>query len=40
MEILRDNFEEALPLVKESINSCDYYAIDLEFSGKSKSVDH
>jgi hypothetical protein len=34
MEILRDNLEESLPLIKESILSCDFYSIDLEFSGK------
>jgi len=37
MEILRDNFEEQLPLFKDSIDNCDFYAIDLEFSGKSNS---
>lgn len=33
MEILRDNFDELLPLFTESVKNCDFYALDLEFSG-------
>ena len=33
MEITRDNFEEALPLVEESIRMADFIAFDTEFSG-------
>lgn len=33
MKIFKDNFEETLPLFEESITDCDYYALDLEFSG-------
>ena len=35
MEIVKENFEECLPLFEESIKECDFYALDLEFSGNS-----
>ena len=34
MEVTRENFEEILPLLKESIQGADYIAFDIEFSGK------
>ena len=34
MEVTRDNFEEMLPLIEESIRNCDFIAFDAEFSGK------
>ncbi|XP_075973238.1 poly(A)-specific ribonuclease PARN-like [Anticarsia gemmatalis] len=33
MEVVRKNFKEALPLVKESIDKADFLAIDAEFTG-------
>ncbi|KAH8549975.1 ribonuclease H-like domain-containing protein [Umbelopsis sp. PMI_123] len=33
MEILKDSFEQKLPLLAESINDCDFVAIDAEFTG-------
>jgi len=35
MDVTKNNFEEALPLVEESIRNCDFIAFDAEFSGKS-----
>ena len=34
VEVTKDNFEEVLPLIQESIYNSDYVAIDCEFSGK------
>ena len=34
MEILSDNFELHLPLIKESILNADFISIDTEFTGK------
>ena len=34
MEITIDNFNEALPLIKESIETAEFIAIDTEFSGR------
>ena len=36
MEVNRDNFEQLLPLVEESICSADFVAFDAEFSGKTQ----
>lgn len=33
MEILKDTFEQKLPLVAEAIEQCDFLAIDAEFTG-------
>lgn len=33
MEILKDTFEQKLPLVAEAIEKCDFLAIDAEFTG-------
>ncbi|KAG2187010.1 hypothetical protein INT44_003238 [Umbelopsis vinacea] len=33
MEILKDTFEQKLPIVAEAIASCDFLAIDAEFTG-------
>ena len=33
MEIVKDNFEESIPLFEESVKGCDFYSLDLEFSG-------
>ena len=33
MEVTKDNFEQVLPLVQESIHGADYIAFDIEFSG-------
>ena len=35
MDVTKNNFEEALPLIEESIRNCDFIAFDAEFSGKS-----
>ena len=34
MEVTRENFEEVLPIVEQSIKEADYIAFDAEFSGK------
>jgi len=34
MELTRDNFEENLPLIEQSIQDSDYISFDIEFSGK------
>jgi CAF1 family ribonuclease len=33
MEILKETFEQKLPLVAEAIEQCDFLAIDAEFTG-------
>ena len=33
MEVTHTNFEEALPLIAESIQSAEFIALDTEFSG-------
>jgi len=33
MEVTNKNFNEKLPSIIDAINSCDYYAVDTEFSG-------
>ncbi|XP_050560831.1 poly(A)-specific ribonuclease PARN isoform X1 [Spodoptera frugiperda] len=33
MEVVRKNFKETLPLIKESIDKADFFAIDTEFTG-------
>jgi hypothetical protein len=33
MEIIKDNFNATLPLVKESIEKCDFMSFDLELTG-------
>ena len=35
MEITSANFEANLPLIQESIETCEFISIDTEFSGKS-----
>ena len=35
MDLNKANFEERLPAVREAISACDFYAIDMEFSGLS-----
>ena len=34
MEITQENFYSSLPLIRESIETADFIAIDTEFSGK------
>lgn len=34
MEVTRENFDEILPLLEESIKGAHYIAFDCEFSGK------
>ena len=33
MQVTRENFQDVLPTVQEAIRSCDFIAIDTEFSG-------
>ena len=33
MEITKDNFEQRLPLIRQSIHTADFIALDTEFSG-------
>lgn len=33
MEVTKDNFSNLLPLIKESIDGCDFISIDCEFTG-------
>src|SRR5262245_41420427 len=40
MEVTKTNFEEILPLVEESVFSCDFVAIDCEFTGTSLKIKH
>lgn len=35
MEVTRENFFDVLPFIEESINSCDFMALDLEMTGLS-----
>lgn len=34
MEVTSENFEQVMPLLRESIDKADFIAIDTEFSGK------
>lgn len=34
MEVTSENFEQALPLIEESIRNADFISFDAEFSGK------
>lgn len=38
MEITQENFEQSLPLIKESITNSEFISLDLEFSGYSSSL--
>ena len=39
MEINLENFTERLPLIRKSISTCDFIAIDTEFSGSKVTLD-
>jgi hypothetical protein len=33
MEIIKDNFEASLPMLKKAIEECDFVAMDTEMTG-------
>ena len=39
MEVSLENFTEKLPLIRKSIQSCDFVAMDTEFSGSKVTLD-